>query len=505
MKAAPRQFTAPIYPFLLAAYPILAMLAFNVGELRPVSAVRALLVSLASTAILLLSLRALLRDLHRAAFVTAVWLFLFFTYGHLQIILLEARWTRTEILLPLWLGLSLLSLTWAWRARPNLRGLSTPLNLMTLLLVGMTVWQFGSYDLKLSRLLATPADESFLPQLRVDSSAPLPDVYYIILDSYTRADTLKNAFGYDNSQFISDLEQMGFYVARCSQSNYDRTELAFSSALNFDYLQTIAPELTPERRDKSELWRLIRNSRLRASLESLGYQMVAFATGYPWSELEDADMYFPSQPQTIFALNEFEVLMLRTTLVRAAQEAGLVHYDAQEYDRQRERSRVALSALPSMHEAGRPRFVFVHLLEPHPPFVFDADGAVDAGQFINAEGNYTPESYARGYVGEVQYINREILRVFKTVIERSDVPPIIILQGDHGPWYQPPETVLTILNAYYLPGHADALYPSISPVNSFRVVLNEYFGASLPLLEDVNYNSPGREPYNYEIVPNSCK
>ena len=505
MKAAPRQFTAPIYPFLLAAYPILAMLAFNVGELRPVSAVRALLVSLASAAILLLSLRALLRDLHRAAFVTAVWLFLFFTYGHLQIILPEARWTRTGFLLPLWLGLSLLSLTWAWRARPNLRGLSTPLNLMTLLLVGMTVWQFGSYDLKLSRLLATPVDDASLPKLNTDSSAPLPDVYYIVLDSYTRADTLKNVFGYDNSQFISDLEQMGFYVARCSQSNYDRTELAFSSTLNFEYLQAIAPQLTPERRDKSELWRLIRNSRLRASLESLGYQTVAFATGYPWSELEDADVYIPSQPRTVFALNEFEVLTLRTTLVRAAQEAGLVRYDAQEYDRQRERSQMALSALPSMHEAGRPRFVFVHLLEPHPPFVFDADGEVDAGQFINAEGNYTPESYARGYVGEVQYINREILRVLKTVIEGSDVPPIIILQGDHGPWYQPPETVLTILNAYYLPGHGDALYPTISPVNSFRIVLNEYFGASLPLLEDVNYNSPGREPYNYEVVPNTCE
>jgi hypothetical protein len=166
---------------------------------------------------------------------------------------------------------------------------------------------------------------------------------------------------------------------------------------------------------------------------------------------------------------------------------------------------MALSALPSMHEAGRPRFVFVHLLEPHPPFVFDADGTVDAGQFLNAEGNYTPESYARGYVGEVQYINREILRVLKTVIGQSDVPPIIILQGDHGPWYQPSETVLTILNAYYLPGHADTLYPTISPVNSFRIVLNEYFGASLPLLEDVNYNSPGREPYNYELVPNTCK
>lgn len=510
MKAAPKKsaafalLSAPIYPFLLAVYPILSMLAFNVGELRPVSAVRALLVSLASAAILFLSLRAILRDLHRAAFVTGVWLFLFFTYGHLQIILPEARWTRTDILLPLWLGLSLLSLTWAWRARPNLRGLSTPLNLVTLLLVGMSAWQFGSYDLKLSRLLATPADQASLPTLRVDASAPLPDMYYIVLDSYTRTDTLKNAFGYDNSQFISDLEQMGFYVARCSQSNYDRTELAFSSTLNFDYLQIIAPQLTPERRDKSELWRLIRNSRLRASLESLGYQTVAFATGYPWSEISDADMFI--QPEARWNnLNEFEVLTLRTTLVRAAQEMGLVRYDAQEYDRQRERTLQALSALPSMHEAGRPRFVFIHLLEPHPPFVFDADGnTIDAGQFINAQGKYTPESYARGYIGEVEYINCEILSALKTVIDNSDIPPIIIVQGDHGPWYQPPETVLTILNAYYLPNHSDALYPSISPVNSFRVVLNEYFGASLPLLEDVNYNSPDREPYNYEVVPNMC-
>jgi hypothetical protein len=31
------------------------------------------------------------------------------------------------------------------------------------------------------------------------------------------------------------------------------------------------------------------------------------------------------------------------------------------------------------------------------------------------------------------------------------------------------------------------LYPSISPLNSFRVVLNAYFGADLPLLTDATY------------------
>ena len=47
---------------------------------------------------------------------------------------------------------------------------------------------------------------------------------------------------------------------------------------------------------------------------------------------------------------------------------------------------------------------------------------------------------------------------------------------------------LPILNAYHLPGDGiEALYPNISPVNTFRVIFNEYFGFNLPLLEDQSY------------------
>jgi hypothetical protein len=37
-----------------------------------------------------------------------------------------------------------------------------------------------------------------------------PDIYYIILDAYTREDTLQNIVGYDNGPFIDSLEKMGF-------------------------------------------------------------------------------------------------------------------------------------------------------------------------------------------------------------------------------------------------------------------------------------------------------
>ena len=77
---------------------------------------------------------------------------------------------------------------------------------------------------------------------------------------------------------------------------------------------------------------------------------------------------------------------------------------------------------------------------------------------------------------------------------------MIIVQGDEGPyprgtaaedfdWRTATAEQLRekngILNAYYLPG-ADTrvLYPTISPVNSFRVVLNTYFDTNLPLLPD---------------------
>jgi hypothetical protein len=46
------------------------------------------------------------------------------------------------------------------------------------------------------------------------------------------------------------------------------------------------------------------------------------------------------------------------------------------------------------------------------------------------------------------------------------------------------------LTAIYLPGkNNEGLYSQITPVNIFRVILNDYFDAKLPLLEDHSYYS----------------
>ena len=57
---------------------------------------------------------------------------------------------------------------------------------------------------------------------------------------------------------------------------------------------------------------------------------------------------------------------------------------------------------------------------------------------------------------------------------------------------------MSILNAYYFPGgRYEGLYQEISPVNSFRVVLNTFFGAKLPLLPDRSFFSTWTDPYRF--------
>ena len=93
------------------------------------------------------------------------------------------------------------------------------------------------------------------------------------------------------------------------------------------------------------------------------------------------------------------------------------------------------------------------------------------------------------------------------ILARSSTPPIILLFGDHGPrmglfWEDADATdqreALSNLAALHLPGGGDAnLYPGISPVNFFRVILSHYFGAALPLLEDRSYFSSHKFPYRF--------
>jgi hypothetical protein len=153
-----------------------------------------------------------------------------------------------------------------------------------------------------------------------------------------------------------------------------------------------------------------------------------------------------------------------------------------------------------------PTFAYIHVISPHPPFVFGPDGEpTHPADFWNEKQQYPAKLYAQGYQNQLTFLNKKMIEAVDTILANSVTPPIIVLQGDHGPWLQTREKRMWILNAYYLPGQADKLYPQISPVNTFRLIFDSYFGGQYGLLEDVSYFSPVPKLYEFSEVSNRCR
>jgi hypothetical protein len=352
-----------------------------------------------------------------------------------------------------------------------------------------------------------PSDATFLPSR--------PDVYYIILDGYGREDFLRSSYGVDISGFIHELELRGFFVARESRSNYSQTTLTLASALNMQYLDALVQSVGQDSTDHRPLVPLIRQNRVRSLLTQAGYRVVAFTTEYRRTEWRDADVFFsPSVP----AATPFEALLLEDSLYSliplARQALGMpARYPGYEYHR--ELILENLSRLQDLGNMGGPKFVFLHLVIPHPPFVFDsAGGPVEPNRpyrtFDGSQFEGSAEEYIAGYRLQLQFLNRELLETIDRLLDVSASPPIIILQGDHGPgayldWDGIEGTDLTerfsILSAYYLPHReADGLPPTLSPVNTFRVVFSALTDRTIELLPDRSYFSTWKHPFRLSDV-----
>jgi hypothetical protein len=118
------------------------------------------------------------------------------------------------------------------------------MNMITRLVVGYFSVQFIGFTLSYPWADYQNMTSKMVDALDVPLNPPeKPDIYYIILDGYARADVLSNLYGYDNSDFIKPLEQRGFNMASQSRSNYPRTLLSLASSLNMKYLEPVSEPL----------------------------------------------------------------------------------------------------------------------------------------------------------------------------------------------------------------------------------------------------------------------
>ncbi len=333
-------FSVPWYPLTLSAYPVLALLAYNIGQVNIGSGWRPLLASVGFAGALLILLRFLLRSWNRAAFLTTLWAILFFSYGHIR---LRLRDLLTELdleswLILIWFVFFVLSAVWTRRKNPS----PAVLNVIALGLVITSLMQISS-QVRLRSV--NVEEEENVPVQEVSPPANPPDIYYFILDMYTREDLLKSAYGHDNSGFLKQLESRGFYVAECSQSNYSDTAQSLSSSLNLDYVQTISDSFIPEETELLGLMKLLDDNAVQRTVTHFGYQTVSFSSGFLWAEWRDADLFL-APPEG--AVTEFETEIMFSTPLRLLSDKGIFSITDLYAERFRARTRFVLDGMADL-------------------------------------------------------------------------------------------------------------------------------------------------------------
>jgi hypothetical protein len=307
-----------------------------------------------------------------------------------------------------------------------------------------------------------------------------PDIYYLIFDEAAGFEVARRYWHYNEvDQFSNSLKENGFYVAEESHGGSTYTLREISTRLNYQeypvgdkYFKTYDEAIS--------------HNRVMDYLKTLGYTLIAYderRTPYPTMLPVPVDYLVEKSPEKnmgdLILLDDYKILVLQSTLLRSFLNQDptiMLHKDMILYTVENAAST----------QISSPKFVYVHLMLPHEPFVFSENGNMTTRQ--------TDYFNWQGYQQNYRFFVRTAQEMIKNILIASKGNAVIIIQSDHGarnfttPPYSgflvdyPDEYKTWIVNALYLPGCIDApLTQDMDPINTFPIVFNCYFDANIPL------------------------
>lgn len=484
----------PLHPVLFAAYAVLFLYASNISELTASDVLQPLTIALlgASTALLLVGVVS--KNLTRAAIVTSAVVVAFFGYGHAEGSLASlGLGLRTQLVA--WSVFIVLTTILAIRAGQLLPRLTAFLNVVATILVVMTLVTIVPREI--GRAAVSAGERTTGNTQPADGAAsPKRDIYYLVFDRYGSEWSLDYHFGIDSDlpEWLSD---RGFQVATQSHANYRATDFSLAATLNMTYLDHLTTRYGRDTSDRTPARAMIRDHAVGRFLKAQGYRYVHLGSWFgPTATSPQADEARAYDPES-----EFSAVLRETTIVPAVRR---LIGEQDEAPTLRERhGRIAefqFRELTHIRDEPGPKFVFAHVLLPHSPYVFRADGR----PVTKEEEGSEPES--RLYGGQLAYTDARIKETIEQLLALpSEDQPIIIVQGDEGPfartdidWSDREAEYLQvrfgILNAMYLPDAGPGtVHASITSVNTFRLIFSRYFGVDLPLLPDRSFTWPDND------------
>ena len=455
MRTTLRAGSIQFHPILFAIFPVLSLYGANAAQLRFQRILPVLLAAIAFAIVVWLVALYLTKDMLKGSAAASIFIILFFSFGH---VIQSTTWllvstgtiggwiglVRGQVSDVIWLAAYLVggaTAMWLlWRSK----GLAGPINkgltFISLVVVLATVGQIAIGEITEPRTSVGTFVKQWNAGQATDaisatssSAATLPDIFYIVPDSFGSSKALSEYLDYDNSEFIGHLEEKGFYVADESSANYAWTELSLTSSLNLDYLDILPEYLGEEASDTLPLEVMADRNRLFDFLRGRDYLINVFADEYELTDIASAENYITPQGWVVDA---FQNLFLNTTPIPAALRLLSL---TPAYDFHREHALFMFDRLSKIESGSRPQFTLAHFMVPHPPFVFGPNGErVGADQSIYFDGGLvlitgeTRADYIEGYVGQTEYVSDRLEQVVDEILTDRERPVIIVIQGDHG-------------------------------------------------------------------------
>ncbi len=510
----------PLYPFFAAVYPVLAAAAENAHLGVAISDIW-FPIAFASflAAFIFLATGTLYNDTVKRGLTTTIIIGFIFWYGYLyegfRALGLPSSAVLHEWVFPLGAVLGGLSIALVTRSNELPSRLNGFLNLAFGILLLFPLAGFVSR----AAVASVERQETHLAilgdSLDLHPVADPPDIYFVVLDAYTGSESLENIYGFDNSAFVDQLRQRAFVVRGSQPSNYAVTFLSLASMLNWDYIHKLT-RLDPSSREQLPVYEYIENNRTVRALKRMGYRFVFFPTSFRMSSNNRfADIQLG---QTEGCCDIFITVWLSTTAlfpihiwVNRWSDSGAdwLPFTPEAPDN----ILLKFDRLAELPDLEGPLFVFLHLIMPHEPYQFLADCTVRRPPYWPLEITPREEERVRSaYIDQLKCTNRLVVQTVDRLLSRSERPPIILLQSDHGygrfdlgqPLGLGESTSdqvrerTDVFAAYHLPGvEPEAVPEGMTAVNLFRLVFNEYFKGELGFVENETYWSVLKVPYDF--------
>lgn len=355
-----------------------------------------------------------------------------------------------------------------------------------------------------------------------------PDIYYIVLDRYTNAEVLSDQFNYDNTYFTEFLRDRGFRVNDNAYANYPYTAISIASTLNAGYLdRLVRPHKdTTSVQSRTLFHNSIWQSPVIRALKDQGYTYHALGTWYgsTYRAPQASRQYVKAHTIELFGrsgqLHGIEVAEFHKSPYYRFTQLPKVSWwpfkstDVEHLDIVKQQLG-SLEELTSGATSGG-RFIFAHILVPHDPFIFNADGSTSDTSGADSIGRPIKQKY----LGQVEFVNSQMQHFVERIMKQSRGEAVIVLNADEGPYpwvingdasgvvegainadiASREEDMRTwsddwlrmkfgILQAAYIPRASDDEMSQLSSVNAFRIILNNYFGYQLDYLPQCHYGT----------------